>query len=380
MMPLSQLGLAARRFLNSLFAFIAIACAPCLPLGAAQAETTLRVVMASDLKIIDPIWTSAYIVRDHGYLIYDTLFAVDENGDVQPQMVGRYEISSDKLTHTLVLRDGLAWHDGTAVTAQDCVASIRRWAAKDTNGQFLMAITETLSATDEKTIEFKLKQPSTLVATALGKASSYVPFMMPQRVAATDPNKQLDDPTGSGPFIFQRDADGNIIPYAEWKVSTGREKMELHNERRIRTNTPEGIFQLDPDRMYARYWSHSWNNAPMHYAMFYDLMNNGAQSGLAIHAAVGASKIARLGKRDSAGCIRLSPKNAAELFYKVRNTLKGRVPVLAMNEKGSTDRWGRVQHDQSGAMMLQDGYRAVLFVENFDGREGISGPVVAYTN
>jgi lipoprotein-anchoring transpeptidase ErfK/SrfK len=193
-------------------------------------------------------------------------------------------------------------------------------------------------------------------------------------------SKSTRGPLAQHMFIFQRDADGNIIPYAEWKVSTGREKIELHNERRVRTNTPEGIFQLDPDRMYARYWSHSWNNAPMHYAMFYDLMNNGSQSGLAIHAAVGASKIARLGKRDSAGCIRLSPKNAAELFYKVRNTLKGRVPVLAMNEKGSTDRWGRVQHDQSGAMLLQDGYRAVLFVENFDGREEISGPVVAYTN
>jgi lipoprotein-anchoring transpeptidase ErfK/SrfK len=193
-------------------------------------------------------------------------------------------------------------------------------------------------------------------------------------------SKSTRGPLAQHMFIFQRDADGKIIPYAEWKVSTGREKIELHNERRVRTNTPEGIFQIDPNRLYARYWSHSWNNAPMHYAMFYDLMNNGSQSGLAIHAAVGANKIARLGKRDSAGCIRLSPKNAAELFYKVRNTLKGRVPVLAMNEKGSTDRWGRVQHNQDGAMLLQDGYRAVLFVENFDGREEISGPVVAYTN
>lgn len=193
-------------------------------------------------------------------------------------------------------------------------------------------------------------------------------------------SKSTRGPLAQHMFVFQRDADGNIIPYAEWKVSTGREKIEIHNERTVRTNTPEGIFQLDPKRMHEKYWSHSWNNAPMHYAMFYDLMNNGYQSGLAIHAAVGQSKIARLGKRDSAGCIRLSPKNAAELFFKVRNTTKGRVPVLAMNEKGSTDRWGRVQHDQAGSMLLQDGYRAVLFVENFDGREEISGPVVAYTN
>lgn len=193
-------------------------------------------------------------------------------------------------------------------------------------------------------------------------------------------SKSTRGPLAQHMFIFQRDADGRIIPYAEWKVSTGREKIEIHNERTVRTNTPEGIFQLDPERMHEKYWSHTWNGAPMHYAMFYDLMNNGYQSGLAIHAAIGKSKIARLGRRDSAGCIRLSPKNAAELFFKVRNTTKGRVPVLAMNEKGSTDRWGRVQHDPAGSMLLQDGYRAVLFVENFDGREEISGPVVAYTN
>jgi lipoprotein-anchoring transpeptidase ErfK/SrfK len=193
-------------------------------------------------------------------------------------------------------------------------------------------------------------------------------------------SKSTRGPLAQHMFVFQRDADGQIIPYAEWKVSTGREKLELNKERKVRTHTPEGIFQLDPDRMHEKYWSRSWNNAPMHYAMFYDLMNNGSQSGLAIHAAVGKSKIARLGRRDSAGCIRLSPKNAKELFFKIRNTMKGEVPVLAMNEKGSTDRWGRVQHNEAGAMLLQDGYRAVLFVENYDGREEISGPVVAYLN
>ena len=193
-------------------------------------------------------------------------------------------------------------------------------------------------------------------------------------------SKSTRGPLAQHMFVFQRDANGEIIPYAEWKVSTGREKLELNKERKVRTYTPEGIFQLDPDRMHEKYWSRSWNNSPMHYAMFYDLMNNGNQSGLAIHAAIGKSKIARLGKRDSAGCIRLAPKHAKELFYKVRTTTKGQVPVLAMNEKGSTDRWGRVQQDEKGAMLLQDGYRAVLFVENYDGRQEISGPVVAYTN
>ena len=91
---------------------------------AAEAQTTLRVAMHSDLKIVDPIWTTAYITRNHGYMIYDTLFATDANGKVQPQMLEKYAVSVDGLTYTLTLRDGLLWHDGAPVTAEDCVASI----------------------------------------------------------------------------------------------------------------------------------------------------------------------------------------------------------------------------------------------------------------
>ena len=118
----------------------------------------------------------------------------------------------------------------------------------------------------------------------------------------------------------------------------------------------------------------------MHYAMFYDMLTNGAQSGIAIHAAIGQSKIDHLGQRDSAGCIRLAPRNAKELFYKVQNTTRGSVPVLAVNDRHSTDRWGKVERNEAGAMMLQDGYRALLYVENFDGNKETVGPVVAYTH
>src|SRR5215831_2772126 len=104
----------------------------------AHAEKKLRAVMNSDLKILDPIWTTAYVVRNHGYMIYDTLFATDAKGEIRPQMVGNYEVSADKLTHILTLRDGLSWHDGQPVTAEDCVASIKRWSAKDSTGQKLM--------------------------------------------------------------------------------------------------------------------------------------------------------------------------------------------------------------------------------------------------
>jgi peptide/nickel transport system substrate-binding protein len=176
--------------------------------GPARAETTLRVVMHSDLKIIDPIWTTAYIVRNHGYMIYDTLFAMDAKGEIKPQMVDKYDVSRDQLTYTLVLRDGLVWHDGKPVTAEDCVASIKRWGAKDSMGQKLMGFVKDMPVVNAKTFKIVLNEPTGLVLGALGKPSSNVPFMMPKRVAETDPNTQISDTTGSGPFVFKKD---------EWK-------------------------------------------------------------------------------------------------------------------------------------------------------------------
>jgi peptide/nickel transport system substrate-binding protein len=176
--------------------------------GPANAQKTLRAVMHSDLKIVDPIWTTAYIVRNHGYMIYDTLFAQDEKGEIKPQMVDKYDVSADKLTYTLTLRNGLVWHDGQPVTAEDCVASIKRWAAKDIIGQKMMSFVDLITAPDPETIVIKLKELTGLVLIGLGKPSSNVPFMMPKRVAETDPNTQISDFTGSGPFVFKRD---------EWK-------------------------------------------------------------------------------------------------------------------------------------------------------------------
>jgi peptide/nickel transport system substrate-binding protein len=206
-------GVAMRgldRFASKGMAALAAAMALALAAaGPAQAQQkALRAVMHSDLKILDPIWTTAYIVRNHGYMVYDTLFSMNEKLEVQPQMVDKYEVSADKLVYTFTLRDGLLWHDGQPVTAEDCVASIKRWGAKDSMGQKLMGVTAGLAVKDAKTFTLTLKEPYGLVLQSLGKPSSNVPFMMPARVAATDPNTQISDFTGSGPFVFKRD---------EWK-------------------------------------------------------------------------------------------------------------------------------------------------------------------
>lgn len=213
-----------RRLVCALTALLAFA-------GIARAETVLRVVLHSDLKIIDPIWTTALISTHHGHMVYDTLFAVDEHLQVKPQMVDKWTVSPDKLTWTFTLRDGLEWHDGKPVTAEDCVASIQRWGAKDGMGQKLMSETASLTAPDAKTIKLVLKEPYGLVLESLGKSSSNVAFMMPKRVADTDPNTQITDATGSGPFIFKKD---------EWKP--GEKAVYVRNPRyKPRNEPPSGL-------------------------------------------------------------------------------------------------------------------------------------------
>ncbi|WP_342728263.1 ABC transporter substrate-binding protein [Bradyrhizobium sp. B097] len=168
---------------------------------AMAAGKTITAVMHSDLRVIDPILTTAYITRDHGYMVYDTLVATDSNFKIQPQMAD-WKVSDDKLTYTFTLRDGLKWHDGTPVTAEDCVASLKRWAKVDGMGQKLMDFTASLEATDAKTITLKLKEPYGLVLDSIGKPSSRVAFMMPKRLAETPPDKPIPEQIGSGPFKF----------------------------------------------------------------------------------------------------------------------------------------------------------------------------------
>ena len=187
---------------------------------------TLRFVPHADLKILDPIWTTAYITRNHGYMIYDTLFALDANLQIRPQMVDKHTVSREGMKYTFTLRDGLKFHDGQPVTAEDCVASIKRWGARDALGRLLMAAVSRLAPVDRKTFALDLESPFGLVLDALGKPSASPAFIMPARLAATDPNEQVKESIGSGPYRFSKDEwqpghrvvyvrNGDYVPRAE---------------------------------------------------------------------------------------------------------------------------------------------------------------------
>jgi peptide/nickel transport system substrate-binding protein len=194
-----------RKFLAAAAVVLPLAMSAMGAVTDAAAEKVLRVIPHANLKNLDPIWTTAYISRNHGYLIYDTLFSMDEDFKPQPQMVDTWTVSDDQLTWTFKLRAGLKWHDGADVTAEDCVASLDRWGKRDGMGQALMGVMDSMTAPDANTIVFKLKQPYGLVLESIGKISSNVPFMMPKRMAMTDPFKQIEEHIGSGPFMFKAD-------------------------------------------------------------------------------------------------------------------------------------------------------------------------------
>jgi peptide/nickel transport system substrate-binding protein len=168
------------------------------------AARTVRLVPHADLANFDPIWTPAYIARNAGLLVWDTLYGVDARLKPQRQMVEAEEVSSDGLTWTFRLRPGLKFHDGEPVLAKDAVASIKRWSARDPLGQMLKAIDNGLAAVDDRTFRWVLKKPYPKMLLALGKISTPCCFVMPARIAATDPFKQIDEYVGSGPMRFVR--------------------------------------------------------------------------------------------------------------------------------------------------------------------------------
>jgi peptide/nickel transport system substrate-binding protein len=179
----------------------------------ARAESVLRAVAASDLHTLDPMIGTDNQTLAHGYMVYDQLFGLDSQYKPQPEMVDRYEVSPDNRIHTFTLRANLKWSDGTDVTAEDCVASIRRWAVKDTEGHALMANTVSLTATDAHSLRWELREPFAGVAANLAKISVYPAFMMPARLATTPADQAIAETIGSGPFRFVAAA---WKPSAQW--------------------------------------------------------------------------------------------------------------------------------------------------------------------
>jgi peptide/nickel transport system substrate-binding protein len=262
-------GLSRRRFL----ALTAVGALRAPAVHAQKRLGTLRFVPHADLKILDPIWTTAYITRNHGYMVYDTLFALDVSLRIRPQMVETYRASADRRRYVFTLRPGLRFHDGPPVTAEDCVASLRRWGARDPLGRLLMAALSRLAPIDQRTFELALAEPFGLVLEALAKPSASPPFIMPARLAATDPHEQIQETIGSGPFRFQRDEwePGHRVIYVRNPDYVPRDEAPsgAAGGKRVRVDRVEWRYIPDPATTGAALEAGEidfWENVPLDFA------------------------------------------------------------------------------------------------------------------
>ncbi|WP_149538707.1 ABC transporter substrate-binding protein [Siccirubricoccus phaeus] len=201
--------------------------AAALPLAApatAQGARLLKFIPQADVAVVDPIVTTAYVTRHHGFLIYDTLYGVDNDFRPQPQMAEGHVVEDGGRRVTITLRQGLKFHDGEKVRARDAVASVKRWAARDAMGQAIMANLDELVAEDDRRLTFRLKKPFALLIDALAKPASPVCFIMPERIANSDPNTPIRDNIGSGPFRFAANerVPGSLVVYEKFADYTPR--------------------------------------------------------------------------------------------------------------------------------------------------------------
>jgi peptide/nickel transport system substrate-binding protein len=212
-----------------------------------RSAKVLRFVPQANLANPDPIWTTATVAINHGYMVWDTLYGIDNALVGQPQMVSGHEVSSDELTWTFTLRDGLKFHDNEPVRAIDCTTSIARWQMKDPFGQTLAARTDEMKVLDDKRFQIRLKQRFRQMTYALGATGC---FVMPERMAKTPASEQIKEYVGSGPFVFKRDewVSGASAAYEKFAGYVPRsEKPEYFSGGKVtHFDRVEWIVQPDP--------------------------------------------------------------------------------------------------------------------------------------
>lgn len=197
----------------------------------AQAVRALRFVPHANLSVVDPVASTAYVTRNHGLLVWDTLYALDEAYRPQPQMLAGDTVEDGGRAWTFTLREGLRFHDGEPVRAADCVASIARWARRDAFGERLVALAEEIAPIDDRRFRIRLRRPFAHLRHALGKPGSLCPFIMPERIAARDPFQPFGgaEVIGSGPFRFRADewVPGARVVYERFAGYVPREGGEV---------------------------------------------------------------------------------------------------------------------------------------------------------
>ena len=229
--------------------FLGAAGAAALARPAIAAETkTLIFVPQTNLTSLDPVWTTATVTRNFALMVYDGLYGRDQAFNPQPQMLAGHVVDNDGLRWTMTLRDGLFWHDGTPVLARDCLESLQRWLKRDPTSVIIEARVAEITAPDDKTLVWRLKKPFPLLPHFLSKMQPQ-PVMMPERLAATDPHKQITEIVGSGPFRFLKDefVSGARASFARFDKDNPRQEPPSYNAGGHKVHVDKVEWRVIPD-------------------------------------------------------------------------------------------------------------------------------------
>jgi len=203
----------------------ALVAAPRVVGAQGAASRTLRFVPQADLTVLDPVFNTATVTLVHGFMVFDTLYGMDAGYNIHPQMAEGHVVDPEFRDWTITLREGLRFHDGEPVRGRDCVASLRRWGARDMFGAELLAALDELSAPTDRTLRFRFKRPFPLLTKALGKLTAAMPAIMPERLAMTDPSRAVTEMVGSGPFSFvpEERVSGSRVVYRKFEEYVPRQ-------------------------------------------------------------------------------------------------------------------------------------------------------------
>jgi peptide/nickel transport system substrate-binding protein len=181
-------------------------------------EQTLKLVPLTSLYSLDTIFNTSLVTTNHGWAVYDSLFGMNSKGEIRPQMAEGHTLSDDGRIYEITLREGLKFHNGEPVRAQDCLQSLKRWAGRETFGQTIAQFIDDWSAKDDRTMRIAFSRPVPIFLEAIARGSASFPFMVPEHIARTDPYKQITDPTGSGPYKFNLSefAPGSFASYSKF--------------------------------------------------------------------------------------------------------------------------------------------------------------------
>ena len=211
-----------------------LAAAPLAGPARAQQARLLRYSPHANLPNIDPFTNTAFIARDHAFLVFDQLYGMDEQFRPQPQMVEGHVVENDGLLWRFTLREGQKFHDGTPVRGRDCIASIRRWGARDAFGQALMARVASMAEESDRVFAIRLTRPFPKMLDAFAKVTTSCLFIMPERLGNVDPSTNITEAVGSGPYRFRRDewVPGSRVVYERFADYAPRQEQPSHDRRR----------------------------------------------------------------------------------------------------------------------------------------------------